>query len=239
MFGRGDQGDAAWVFELITTSDWALVLDLIVTPDGLVTVGYSELIRVDPTTLQLLDSSGWALPRRGCCQVASLVLCRECGRCRSIRGPSGSWPRSVGRWWNVLGVLMRLGGEMTSPSFDAFYRAYRSEVAHALSLTLRDPWLGGEAADEAMVRAWERWRSVEKVSNPAGWVYRVGLNWARSRLRRRWREVLGDAPDTGRLAPMPGDVDVERALTELSVSHRAVVVLRYYSDWRLKISLLL
>lgn len=118
--------------------------------------------------------------------------------------------------------------------FDAFYRSRRDDIARALSLTLRNASLGGEAADEAMVRALERWGSVERMANPSGWVYRVGLNWARSRLRRHRREVLGDPPDARWLSLPTVDVDVDRALAELPTSHRAVVVLRHFLDWSLE-----
>jgi len=128
-------------------------------------------------------------------------------------------------------MLERLVVEMTG--FDAFYRARRDDVARALSLTLQDGVLGGEAADEAMVRALERWGSVERMENPSGWVYRVGLNWARSRLRLRHREALGDPPDFERFMPV-ADLDVARALGELPLTHRAVVVLRYFMDWSLE-----
>jgi RNA polymerase sigma factor (sigma-70 family) len=117
--------------------------------------------------------------------------------------------------------------------FDTFYRSRRDDVARALALTLRNATLGSEAADEAMVRALERWGSVERMGNPSGWVYRVGLNWARSRLRRRDRETLGDPPDIERFMPA-ADLDVARALAELPVTHRAVVVLRYFMDWSLE-----
>jgi len=117
--------------------------------------------------------------------------------------------------------------------FDTFYRSRRDDVARALALTLRNATLGSEAADEAMVRALERWGSVKRMGNPSGWVYRVGLNWARSRLRRRDRETLGDPPDIERFMPA-ADLDVARALAELPLTHRAVVVLRYFMDWSLE-----
>jgi len=90
--------------------------------------------------------------------------------------------------------------------------------------------LGTEAADEAMTRTYERWTEVVAYENPAGWAYRVGLNWARGRQRRtRWRDRR-PVPDHAVL-PVPGDVELARALERLSTDHRAVVVCRYYLDW--------
>jgi RNA polymerase sigma-70 factor (ECF subfamily) len=62
-------------------------------------------------------------------------------------------------------------------------------------------------------------------------VYRVGLNWARSRRRRTGRERLGVAIDgTAPPVPMRSD-ELTNALRGLSVDHRTVVVGRYYLDW--------
>lgn len=64
-------------------------------------------------------------------------------------------------------------------SFTAFYRETWDQVARGLSATLGDRELAAEATDEAMARAYERWAKVRAYDFPAGWVYRVALNWAR------------------------------------------------------------
>lgn len=69
--------------------------------------------------------------------------------------------------------------------FEVFYRACREEMVRALVLTVGHRDLGLEATDEAFARALERWADVGGYKNPEGWVYRVGVNWARSKLRRR------------------------------------------------------
>ncbi len=117
--------------------------------------------------------------------------------------------------------------------FDQFYRTHRASVARTLSLTLGDDALGHEAADEAMARAFERWDAVSTYANPEGWVYRTGLNWARSWLRRRKRAKERDplVAAQNRTFDQPGDTDLARALTTLGPNQRAVVVLRFYRDW--------
>lgn len=120
------------------------------------------------------------------------------------------------------------GPEVAGPlAFSSFYDGHRNRIASALALTVRSASLGAEAADEALARAYADWGRVSVMANPAGWVYRVGLNWATSLLRRRRREELGVdlaavARDDQRV-----DVDLERALAGLSVDHRAVVVARH------------
>ncbi len=121
----------------------------------------------------------------------------------------------------------------TTMSFDDFYRTHRDSVARTLALTLGDDALGYEAADEAMARAYERWSSVAGYGNPEGWVYRTGLNWARSWLRRRKRGAAKDplVATPHRIDDRPVDTDLARAVTRLSDDHRAVVVLRFFRDW--------
>ena len=121
--------------------------------------------------------------------------------------------------------------EIRTSNFEQFCEREHDRLARALALALDSTDLGNDAAAEAMARAWERWNTVADYDNPAGWVYRVGLNWGRSRLRRRRREVtsafLPDSATTDR----HGDDQLARALTTLSPDHRAVVVAKFYLDW--------
>ena len=61
----------------------------------------------------------------------------------------------------------------------------RAEVHAAVAVTVGDRHLAVEAVDEAFVRAAERWGQVSQMDRPAGWVYRVAVNWATS-WRRKW-----------------------------------------------------
>lgn len=117
--------------------------------------------------------------------------------------------------------------------FEDFYRMHRDTIGRTLSLTLNDDLLGFEAADEGMARAFERWNTVSGYQNPEGWVYRAGLNWARSWLRRRKRGATKDRLVATALetTDSPLDPDLLRAMQTLSDDHRAVVVLRFYRDW--------
>ena len=114
--------------------------------------------------------------------------------------------------------------------FADFYRAERVGLVRGLALTLGDADLATEAVDEAMTRAYQRWRTVQAMGNPAGWVYRVALNWSRSvlrsRRRRRARAIHEREAVDGAVRP-PVDPAVRAALTALDVKHRSVVVCRY------------
>jgi RNA polymerase sigma factor (sigma-70 family) len=122
---------------------------------------------------------------------------------------------------------------VTVRDFSEFYAATREQVARALAVTLGDADLAADAADEALARAYLKWAQVGQLDNPGGWVFRVGLNWARSSLRRRHRPArrLGDV-DSLELPPVV-EPALTKALAELSTRHRSVVVCRYllgYSD---------
>jgi len=123
--------------------------------------------------------------------------------------------------------------QQVSLAFEDFFAAHHQRVLTALAITLDNPELARDAAAEAMTRAYQRWDEVSQHRNPAGWVYRVGLNWARSRLRKFRREVRRRDLDLDRAAPPDVEADprLEAAMASLSVDHRAVVVLRFHLDW--------
>ena len=117
--------------------------------------------------------------------------------------------------------------------FAEFYRACRTEMVRALVLAVGDRELGREAADEAFTRAMERWADVAEYANPKGWVYRVGLNWARSRQRRRRFESPGLAAEPSYRHRIP-EPELLEAVDELPLSYRAVVVARFFLDWSIE-----
>jgi RNA polymerase sigma factor (sigma-70 family) len=111
--------------------------------------------------------------------------------------------------------------------FEEFYREQRASIGRALAVTLRDAQLASEAIDEAMARAYQRWGRVQALDNPGGWVYRVGLNWSRSFLRRATRPAPTWITNDGTVIEGVGiDPAIDKALGELSIEQRAVVVCR-------------
>lgn len=115
-------------------------------------------------------------------------------------------------------------------SFDAFYRSTRPRIFRAIALALGDSDLALDATDEAMTRAAEQWREVGGFDNPAGWVYRVALNWARSRLRRLTRERGRLHYEPGYEQAVPDPHLIERVMS-LPLDYRAVIVARFLLDW--------
>lgn len=117
-------------------------------------------------------------------------------------------------------------------TFEAFYERHVDRVHRAVAVALGDADLAREAVDEAMSRACARWRTIRHYDDAAGWVYRVAVNWATSRWRKRRREdLVGQVPatasggdDAWRAAPV---VD---ALARLPLAQRSVVVCRVLLD---------
>lgn len=126
-------------------------------------------------------------------------------------------------------VVVEVAGALR-PNFVEFYRDERVSITRAVALSIGDTALAAEAVDEAMTRAYARWNHVQ-LDNPAGWVFRVALNWSRTMLQRRIRppRVPGDLGTVAE--PAVGEPAVLAALRELPLEQRAVVVCRHLLGW--------
>jgi RNA polymerase sigma-70 factor (ECF subfamily) len=107
---------------------------------------------------------------------------------------------------------------------DAWPQAYR--IAWTI---LRDPTDAEDAAQEACARALRASDSLRNASAFRSWFYRIVVNEARGRLRRRPPEPIVDE------APQPFDapddrIDVRRAIDRLDEHARLVIILFYYVE---------
>ena len=94
-----------------------------------------------------------------------------------------------------------------------------------------------DAVQEAAPVAWRRIGSLRDTASFDAWFDRILVNQCRDQLRRRKRAVKVTAPPVGFEPVGAGnpvesewDADLERALADLDVEHRTVVVLRYWQD---------
>ena len=117
--------------------------------------------------------------------------------------------------------------------FDAFCREAHPRVVGALSHLCGDGAIAEELAQEALIRAHQRWERVRTLASPLGWTVHVGANLARSHLRRRavarrLRPTQLD-PDRGthRDPDVADAVAVRRAVASLPHAQREAVVLRH------------
>lgn len=114
--------------------------------------------------------------------------------------------------------------------FDAFYREQRDGLVGLCYLTTLDVEVAADAAQEAMLRAFNRWSTLQDQA-PLAWVRTVALNLCRSRWRRMQRELhllprLYSAPGP----QVPRDLDLVAALRSLPERQREALVLRYWGD---------
>jgi RNA polymerase sigma-70 factor (ECF subfamily) len=118
-------------------------------------------------------------------------------------------------------------------SFETFYGVTRPRIFRAVALVLGDSDVALDATEEAMTRAAERWGEVGTYQNPAGWVYRVAINWARTHLRRLSRErgTLRFEPGYEERLPEP---ELVEAVLSLPADYRTVVVARFLLDWSIE-----
>ncbi len=108
----------------------------------------------------------------------------------------------------------------------------RPRLVGALTLYCGDPGVAEDIAQEALARAWGRWRHVSTLDHPDGWVYRTAFNLARSRFRRLAveRRVQRLAPVASALPDTTTAVAVRAAVLALPPRQRAAIVARYYLD---------
>lgn len=87
---------------------------------------------------------------------------------------------------------------------------------------------GDEALSEAMEYAWENWARVSTMTNPSGYLYRVGQSRARARFRRRGLRVGPMRPESGTYWFEP---KLSSSMASLSRKQRTAVILVHGFDW--------
>jgi DNA-directed RNA polymerase specialized sigma24 family protein len=94
---------------------------------------------------------------------------------------------------------------------------------HRAFALLRGRDQGQEAAAEALAWAWEHWADVQQMSNPTGYLYRVGASRTRRRTPR-FPLIVPEEPAGFEPALVP-------ALARLSDRQRTAVVLVHGCGW--------
>lgn len=117
--------------------------------------------------------------------------------------------------------------EVEVDSFDVFFERVEPRLREALSATLGSE-AGREAAADALSYGWENWERVRFMDNPAGYLYVVGRNRGRKRLRRRGGLVLIPVDDQRTPWVEP---DLPDALSALPEQQRVVVMLLHCFEW--------
>jgi RNA polymerase sigma-70 factor (ECF subfamily) len=122
--------------------------------------------------------------------------------------------------------------ELSAPDFCS---RVHPQLVRSLALYCGDSAVAEELAQEALLRAWDRWGSVRRMTNPTGWVFRVGFNLATSRGRRaaieRRASTLAGADYPQHEDSLDDAIVVRAAVASLPPRERAAIVLRYFADF--------
>jgi RNA polymerase sigma factor (sigma-70 family) len=113
-------------------------------------------------------------------------------------------------------------------SFEEFFGAEHERLFQAVYLLGGDAHEADDIAQEALMRAYERWDDVRTMDSPVGYVYRTALNLYRSRLRKvavRARRVFFTIPRDDVSGEVAARYDVRRALASLPGAQREALVL--------------
>lgn len=119
-------------------------------------------------------------------------------------------------------------------SFEVFYREeYVSVLALVLGLS-GSRWAAEDLTQEAFLRAHRDWGRVSGMESPKGWVRRVAVNLARSRVRRLRSEAAARLR-LGSSSPTMGEPDDAadefwREVRRLPDRQAQVIALRYIDD---------
>ncbi len=123
--------------------------------------------------------------------------------------------------------------ESTTP-FDDFYTRELPRVVGAVSLYCGDADVASELAQEAFVRACERWDEVCRMARPGAWVHRVAMNLANSYYRRRRAERRAqqrqsqETDDVHRDPDVADKVAIRGAVSSLPKRQRQALIWRFY-----------
>ncbi len=112
--------------------------------------------------------------------------------------------------------------------FDAFFQEEHERLFKALYFVTGNRHDAEEVMQDAFLKLWERWDSIDEIEDPTGYLFRVGLNGFRMRRRRAATSIRKVVP-----APEARDLfldaemrtDVRAMLLGLTPRQRAALLL--------------
>jgi RNA polymerase sigma-70 factor (ECF subfamily) len=112
--------------------------------------------------------------------------------------------------------------------FDAFFEEQHERLFKALFFITGNREDAEEVSQEAFLRLWERWDDLDRIDDPIGYLFRVGLNGFRMRRRRAATAIRRVAPvrePADPFAEAEMREEVRRLLAGLTSRQRAALVL--------------
>jgi len=115
-------------------------------------------------------------------------------------------------------------------AFDEFVRADGQRLRRVMSSQYGVD-IGCESTDAALAWAWEHWGRLHAMSNPAGYLYRVGQTQARRAISRGRPVVFPSEPTGGPDSGSLIDGDLAGALRLLPDQQRLAVLMVHVYGW--------
>jgi RNA polymerase sigma-70 factor (ECF subfamily) len=123
--------------------------------------------------------------------------------------------------------------DSTGTSSDAvrdLYEGCYARLVGVVSLAAGGRAEAEECVQEAFIRLLREWPTVSQFDSPEAWTRRVALRLLSNRRRKARngiKALLRVGPPTSAPAPTGDSLDIHRALVQLPLSQRQVVVLHY------------
>jgi RNA polymerase sigma factor (sigma-70 family) len=131
----------------------------------------------------------------------------------------------------------RPASDPRAESIESFCQRISPRLVGSLVLQCENRLVAEEIAQEALARAWLRWKDVGLMASPEAWTYRVAFNLASSQRRRRAAERRAHSR-RGREGIEPDhlaeDLAVRHAVQQLPARQRTAVVLRYFAGFSVR-----
>ncbi|MCY1712866.1 RNA polymerase sigma factor [Caproiciproducens galactitolivorans] len=125
--------------------------------------------------------------------------------------------------------------EMQIADYVMKYQDSHYRLAYSI---VKDPYDAQDIVQESITKAFSSKKSLKEPDYIKTWFYRIEVNTALDFLRKRNKTVLSDEEmlsdqDSGECDQYT-DFDLRKALEDLPVSYRSVVVLRYFEDLKIE-----
>jgi RNA polymerase sigma-70 factor (ECF subfamily) len=112
--------------------------------------------------------------------------------------------------------------------FDTFVEEEHDRLFKALYFVTGSREDAEDLAQDAFLKLWERWDTIDQIEDPTGYLFRVALNGFRMRRRRAAMALRRHAPaaeERDGFADAEMRADVRRLLLELTPRQRAALLL--------------
>ena len=118
---------------------------------------------------------------------------------------------------------------VTRPAdFSAFFAEEHGKVLKALYFMTGNRADAAELMQDAFLKLWERWDTIDRIDDPTAYLFRVALNGSRMRARaarRAGRRIAAPPPSSDPFDEIDIREDVRQMLLQLTARQRTALVL--------------